>query len=110
MPCRDYGMDEYLAQANTDKFTTRITTLKKRTDELSAMLCYLCADDTTNDLIKANPKLNKWWKNHQEQDRLAEERKQLKAKLKLEEEQDDKDRLAILNKLSLKEKKLLNLT
>lgn len=87
MPCQDYRDNSY-------EDTTKI-------DKLTRMLCYLCGSCQPK-LIKDNPELSLWWKEHQEQDR-----KRIASEL-AEEERKTLKRVA-LSKLTNEEKKALGI-
>jgi len=117
MPCQDYQSNDDYNFRQTQLAESKTLKLKKRADELSAYLCYLCTTLTEQDqtnLITDNSKLNDWWIDHQEEDRKeavrVEKRKQSELTRKRKKAQDKKDRLSALAKLSPKERKLLDLT
>ena len=88
MPCRDWG-DEY----NTRTVEVRSEADKKKIDTLTRMLCGLCANTQIYD-IRQIIGLEKWWKEHQEQDRQRQAAEKRAKALKKEQDLELLDNLA----------------
>lgn len=114
MPCRDYGPmpgePGYGGESSVDTTEQRKWMLKSFIQEtgnkpirsglnsLSAQLCSILKYLPKSTLSTYSPELQKWWENHLIADKEAEEKRK----------QNEEKRVA-LSKLTLRERKLLNL-